>query len=96
MRSHDEVLHSALCRALLEYWMNHPAAKDTAAGIRDWWLRDVGDATCTEVQDVLEALVTQGWVMVRGQKKRLYGMDPNAVETVERFLREGPEMRSGE
>ena len=96
MQSHDEARHSALCRALLEYWLNHPAAKDTVEGIRDWWLRDVRDATCNAVQDELEALVRRGWVMVRGQEKRIYSLDPNAIEIVARFLREDPEMRSGE
>lgn len=44
-----------LARCIVEYWLRHPQASDTAQGAREWWLGDEGGDTLTD-RRVLEAL----------------------------------------
>lgn len=50
----------ALARGITSYLAEHPRARDTADGIRLWWLRDPGSVTLGEVERVLEDLVRRG------------------------------------
>lgn len=53
--------HLQIEAAILHYVVQHPAAKDTAEGIAQWWILEThGAASVAEVQLVLEGLVAQG------------------------------------
>lgn len=56
-----------VARQIAEYWLAHPAAGDTAKGIREWWLSDTLGAVVTEeqVRQALEELMDLG---VAGQE----------------------------
>jgi hypothetical protein len=47
-----------LCGAIRRYVERHPDAADTAEGIRQWWISDVGRRpTAAELAEALEQLV---------------------------------------
>ena len=50
-----------LCEGIRRYLASHPDAADSAIGIRDWWLGDLGaDASAHELHCALELMVTSG------------------------------------
>lgn len=51
-----------VARRIAEYWLAHPAAGDTAKGIREWWLSDtLGSAVNEEqVRQALQELMDLG------------------------------------
>lgn len=50
----------ALARHIKTYLAGNPRARDTADGIRLWWLGDWASATLAEVEQALDDLVRQG------------------------------------
>lgn len=53
-----------LARRITAYLAAHPRARDTADGIRVWWLDDPGAASLAEVARTLDDLVERG-IMAR-------------------------------
>jgi len=50
-----------LCEAIRRYVASHPDAADSAVGIRDWWLGELGaDASAYELRCALDMLVARG------------------------------------
>jgi phosphoglucomutase len=75
--------------AVLRYLVQHPEAKDTLDGIVRWWGLPVAlEAQAENVHQGLEALIKQGWVVVRtsGAGIRLYGLNKDRIAEVTRFL----------
>ena len=63
---------------LLSYLYTHPDAKDTAAGITNWWLRTHGvDVNDRDVKEVLNDLVARDWLTWRGSLsgQQIYGLN---------------------
>lgn len=53
---------------LLGYLYTHPDAKDTAAGIMNWWLRPRGVMVNEmAVEEALNELVMSGWLTATGR-----------------------------
>lgn len=53
----------AIADAILEHLRRFPNARDTARGVRDWWLGpELEDATLAEVELALRRLVDAGGV----------------------------------
>ncbi len=54
---------ASVMEAIVAYLAAHPAAADTATGIREVWL--AGTATAGEVEAALEQLVARGTLVAR-------------------------------
>jgi hypothetical protein len=66
MGSADEELVAMAMHAIVGYLRAHPHARDTAAGIHQWWLPELRAAAQLEdVEEALERLVATG--VVRAQ-----------------------------
>ncbi len=74
---------------ILRYLVAHPKAKDTLHGILNWWLSGLG-AKASSVEDSLEFLVAQGWLLVRSspQSGRIYSLNEVAIDQIKAFLAE--------
>jgi hypothetical protein len=67
--AHDEdARRRSIERDVLIYVLERPAAKDTADGVRHWWLRNGAGFTARDVRVVLAALAAKGWLAVRGMQ----------------------------
>ena len=53
-------------RQILLYLQGHPAAADSAEGVRHWWLQDMGELSQTVVEEALGELLKRGWLVSRG------------------------------
>lgn len=54
----------AVAAAILEHLRGFPNARDTARGVRDWWLApELDDASLAEVEQALRRLVAAGRVV---------------------------------
>jgi hypothetical protein len=61
MGSADEGLVAMAMQAILDYLRAHPKARDTAAGIHQWWLPDCDAAAqLDDVEEALERLAAAG------------------------------------
>jgi DNA-binding transcriptional regulator PaaX len=82
--------HSAkkLQRKILAYMVEHPEAKDTAAGIIKWWLAGFAGNSEVELRAALDDLLQRGWVTAtRYGQTVIYGFDKTHMEKVREFLR---------
>jgi hypothetical protein len=83
-----------LRRTLLSYWVTHPEAKDTAAGIRLWWfgagsrLDERAAVPDKLLREELEELVRSGWAIGRGAEgaQRVFALNPAEIESIKNFL----------
>jgi hypothetical protein len=74
---------------ILGYLCSNPEAKDTAAGVRKWWLSGEGiDADTDVVRGALDYLVKWGWLTTTEGYAGLsvYGLNKNRQDVVRRFL----------
>ncbi len=64
----EETRQRIIERDVLTYVLERPAAKDTAEGVRHWWLREAGEVTARDVRAVLASLEAKGWMAARGMQ----------------------------
>ena len=81
--SRSEIEHQ-----ILSYLMKNPAAKDTAAGIFEWWLKSPQQWSASAVEEAIEDLVERQWILVTQLKTGvpLYGLNPDAQRSIERAI----------
>ncbi len=77
-------------RIMLSYLIEHPKAKDTADGIRHWWLPlSWRRYTRHQVEQVLERLVEKKWLVARGKgyQSRLYALNKESISDILVFVK---------
>ena len=78
-----------LTRAILEYCVEHPDAKDTVDGILRWWFpAEETRWHSDEVTTALKALTANGWFTSRKlqQTDEIYGMNKEKLTEIQEFL----------
>jgi hypothetical protein len=81
-----------LVRLILQYFIDHPDAKDTPEGIQKWWLPErYSDRGRDEVKSALNLLSSKGWVTKRGRipSKEIYGINKDCIPEIRSFLLSG-------
>ena len=79
-----------LRRAILSYCLEHPDAKDTVAGILNWWFRAVSPpCRSAEVKQALDSLIAAGWLNSRklSQSDEIYSVKKEKLAEIEIYLR---------
>jgi DNA-binding PadR family transcriptional regulator len=86
----DINLRKRVERQILLYLRDHPAAADTAEGVRHWWLRGLGELSQTMVTDALGELLRLGWLTTRSTPRDsgIFALNEREAEALERFLSE--------
>lgn len=80
-----------LKRQILRYLTRHTSARDSAEGIRVWWLDRGCKATPPDVEEALAELVALGWVDDRGEGDvHLFGLLHAKMNEIREYLSEGP------
>ena len=76
---------------ILDYFLRHPAAVDSADGIAHWrLLGETGQLSLTETEEALNRLVSRGYlreVEVPGSR-HVYAFEPEMQEKAKQFLKE--------
>lgn len=76
-----------LDQQILRYLVDHPGARDSADGIRVWWLPPGSDAATADVEEALEDLVRRGWVEMTGEGDvMLFGLSAQASAAIREYL----------
>lgn len=77
-------------RLVLRYLLRHPAAADSAQGVRLWWLRDAGEVSQAMLMAALEELLEKGWLVTRGEtpETRIYSLNDREHKAIESFAAE--------
>lgn len=90
MISEDSGSRATVIREILQYVLQHPDAKDTLDGIRQFWLSSrVTHLGRDSVQEALDYLAEEkGWLIKRVIRTSiaLYGLDKGCLATVRSFL----------
>ena len=92
MTHEDDARWRGIEQAVLHYVLERPAAKDTAEGVRHWWLRNDARLTAREVEDVLAGLAAKGWFSVRGMQGEagedalVYELNAGRTEEIRSYL----------
>jgi hypothetical protein len=86
-----------LARRILQYLLEHPAAADSASGVRHWWLHGENELAEGLVSDVLDAMARRGWLVTRGRKSemRIYGFNERCKRDAMRFIENTGEHLNG-
>lgn len=86
--SDESNTRDVVARRILHYFLEHPAAADSVAGIRHWWLRDEGELNEAVVTDVLDTMTKRGWLLARGGKPetRVYAFNERTRNDAVRFI----------
>lgn len=92
----SELKVSVECR-ILRYLLAHPAAADSAEGVRDWWLHDTGEVSNAVVADALEGLIKRGWLVMRGNINgtNIYAFNEENADAVSLFLDQAGDCSDG-
>jgi len=79
-----------IAREILAYLVKHPEAKDSLAGIRQWWLDEPDRWSDKEVNRAAEELVKRGLLRVweSSPGSAVFGPTAEFLRTPEPFLRE--------
>jgi hypothetical protein len=80
-----------LIEEILHYLTEHPDAKDTLEGILKWWTpKSQAEADGKVVQEVLDFLVSKGWLIKREifPSPKIYGLNKNQLKEIKVFLNE--------
>ncbi len=87
----DAASFATVLAGVMRYLVRHPDAKDTAAGILEWWRPASGAAWSAEdVHAVLDFLSRRDWITVRGvgEDVKLYGSNFARLGDMKAFLAE--------
>jgi hypothetical protein len=81
---------------IVQYMAQHPEARDTLSGIRDWWLPPGSSYTSVELQEALDTLTAWGWLVKYALVKQtvVYGVAEAALDRAKEFLRETTDQES--
>jgi hypothetical protein len=79
-----------VAREILTYLVKHPEAKDSLAGIHNWWLQDPDQCSDKEVRRAAEALVERGLLSIRESSPGsvIFGPTEEFLRTPQVFLHE--------
>jgi hypothetical protein len=71
-----------VAQEILKYLFEHPAAADSAEGIRSWWLGDVREMSLALVIDVLDEMVERRLLVTHGNKSetRIYALNATSED----------------
>lgn len=92
MACDEEMRRRSIERDVLTYVLERPAAKDTAEGVRHWWLRNDTRFTAKDVQVTLAALSEKGWLAVRemqgeaGEDALVYELNTSRSDDIRIYL----------
>jgi hypothetical protein len=78
-----------VARQILRHLIECPEAVDTAAGIRQWWLKAGEELTDqSELEGILDVMVAQGWLCETtiGSSSKLYGVNVKRFQEIRAFL----------
>jgi hypothetical protein len=82
MESQEAVLR----HSILDYLVRHPGAKDTREGVINWWIAK----PCPDERlaiEVLEALVTSGWILKRTTASQpIYSVNHAHLNEIREFV----------
>lgn len=82
MESQEAVLR----HSILDYLVRHPGAKDTREGVINWWIAK----PCQDERlaiEVLEALVTSGWILKRTTASQpIYSVNHAHLNEIREFV----------
>jgi hypothetical protein len=81
---------------IVQYMTQHPEARDTLSGIRDWWLPPGSSYTSVELQQALDTLTGWGWLVKYALVKQtvVYGVAEAALDRAKEFLRKTTDQES--
>jgi hypothetical protein len=81
---------------IVQYMTEHPEARDTLAGIHDWWLRPGSSYTSAELQQALDTLTGWGWLVKHTLVAQtvVYGVSESALKSAKEFLNKTTEQGS--
>lgn len=81
-----ESLDAVLRYSILDYLVRHPGAKDTRAGVLNWWIAK----PCPDerlAMEALEALVTCGWIVKRATSNQpIYSVNHAHLNEIREFV----------
>lgn len=76
-------------REILQYFIEHPDAKDTPEGISKWW-RPTGKSEWRkeDIQSALDTLTSKGWLTVRSTSPphKIYGFNKKYIKSIRAYL----------
>jgi hypothetical protein len=75
-------------RDVLAYVLAHPDARDSADGIRNWWLTGaLRGIAAAEVRRALDELVRRRWISMTGREPYTsYGVERDRLGEIRTFL----------
>jgi len=88
----EEARRRSIERDVLTYVLERPAAKDTAEGVRHWWLRNDAGFTARDVRMALTSLAAKGWFVARemqseaGEDALVYELNASCTDEIRRHL----------
>ena len=83
------ILATRAIHKIVQYMTQHPEARDTLEGIRDWWLPPGSSYTSAELQEALETLTGWGWLVKHTlvEQTVVYGVTEAGLRQGSEFLK---------